>query len=257
MNDARARGRRAAAAGRRAGRACRWPSWRSAWVLRRPELASAIVGASRPEQVHANAKASGIELTPDTLAAIDEALGDAPVKEPTLAPFARRGGDPPLSNGKGPAVRGLSPISVRRRDRDATRAPSAREREQQGERQQPRRPERHRDPVDPGLGVGLHERDRLRGARRATHGADARRVDPRRRPLRRAGTVRDGLVVTLRVGRTRAGGARAEGRDRDRDRHALRQLRGPEHVAPPWARAAGGGCEETLRPRRAEPVTRA
>ncbi len=62
-----------------------------AWVLRRPELASAIVGASRPEQVHANASASGIELSADVLAAIDEALGDAPVKEPTLAPFARAG----------------------------------------------------------------------------------------------------------------------------------------------------------------------
>ena len=59
-----------------------------AWVLRRPEVASAIVGATRPEQVHANAKASGIELTPDTLEAIDEALGGAPVKQPTLAPFA-------------------------------------------------------------------------------------------------------------------------------------------------------------------------
>lgn len=62
-----------------------------AWVLRRPELASAIVGASRPEQVHANAKASDIELTPDTLAAIDQALGDVPVKQPTLAPFAQPG----------------------------------------------------------------------------------------------------------------------------------------------------------------------
>jgi aryl-alcohol dehydrogenase-like predicted oxidoreductase len=62
-----------------------------AWVLRRPELASAIVGASRPEQVHANAQAAGIELTPDTLAAIDEALGDVPVKQPTLAPFAQAG----------------------------------------------------------------------------------------------------------------------------------------------------------------------
>jgi aryl-alcohol dehydrogenase-like predicted oxidoreductase len=61
------------------------------WVLRRSEVASAIIGASRPEQVHANAKASGVELTPDTLAAIDEALGDAPVKEPTLAPMARAG----------------------------------------------------------------------------------------------------------------------------------------------------------------------
>jgi aryl-alcohol dehydrogenase-like predicted oxidoreductase len=62
-----------------------------AWVLRRGEVASAIVGASRPEQVHANTEASGIELTPDVLAAIDEALGDVPVKEPTLAPLARAG----------------------------------------------------------------------------------------------------------------------------------------------------------------------
>jgi aryl-alcohol dehydrogenase-like predicted oxidoreductase len=62
-----------------------------AWVLRRPEVASAIVGATRPEQVHANARASGIQLTPDTLAAIEEALGDTPVKEPTLAPLTRPG----------------------------------------------------------------------------------------------------------------------------------------------------------------------
>jgi aryl-alcohol dehydrogenase-like predicted oxidoreductase len=62
-----------------------------AWVLRRPELASAIVGATRPEQVHANGKASGIQLTPDTLAAIDKALGDVPVTEPTPAPFAQSG----------------------------------------------------------------------------------------------------------------------------------------------------------------------
>ena len=67
------------------------PELALAWVLRRPELASAIVGASRPEQVHANAKASGIELSPDTLAAIDQALGDTPIKEPTLAPLAQAG----------------------------------------------------------------------------------------------------------------------------------------------------------------------
>jgi aryl-alcohol dehydrogenase-like predicted oxidoreductase len=48
-----------------------------AWVLRQPNVASAIVGASRPEQVHANVSASGIVLSADTLAAIDEALGDA------------------------------------------------------------------------------------------------------------------------------------------------------------------------------------
>jgi aryl-alcohol dehydrogenase-like predicted oxidoreductase len=67
------------------------PEMALAWVLRRDELASAIVGASRPEQVYANAKASGIELSPDTLTAIDEALGDVMVTGPTLAPLARAG----------------------------------------------------------------------------------------------------------------------------------------------------------------------
>src|SRR3954447_18898349 len=45
-----------------------------AWVLRRHEVASAIVGASRPEQVEDNAAASGIELDEATLSAIDEAV---------------------------------------------------------------------------------------------------------------------------------------------------------------------------------------
>ena len=45
-----------------------------AWVLRRPELAAAIIGASRPEQVEENATASGIELDESTLQAIDEAV---------------------------------------------------------------------------------------------------------------------------------------------------------------------------------------
>ncbi len=47
-----------------------------AWVLRQQNVASAIVGASRPEQVHANVCASGVTLDADTLTAIDEALGD-------------------------------------------------------------------------------------------------------------------------------------------------------------------------------------
>jgi aryl-alcohol dehydrogenase-like predicted oxidoreductase len=51
-----------------------------AWVLRRQNVASAIVGASRPEQVHANASASGVVLDADTLAAIDVALGDVIVR---------------------------------------------------------------------------------------------------------------------------------------------------------------------------------
>ncbi|HEX5225684.1 MAG TPA: aldo/keto reductase family protein [Solirubrobacteraceae bacterium] len=62
-----------------------------AWVLRRGELASAIVGASRPEQVHANAAASGIDLSEDTLAAIDGALADVAITRPLLAPLAREG----------------------------------------------------------------------------------------------------------------------------------------------------------------------
>jgi aryl-alcohol dehydrogenase-like predicted oxidoreductase len=62
-----------------------------AWVLRRDEVAAAIVGASRPEQVHANAKAAGIDLPDDVVAAVEEALGDAPVTEPRLAPMAKAG----------------------------------------------------------------------------------------------------------------------------------------------------------------------
>ena len=45
-----------------------------AWVLRVPDVASAIIGASRPEQVHDNAAASGVELDAETLAEIDAAL---------------------------------------------------------------------------------------------------------------------------------------------------------------------------------------
>jgi len=51
-----------------------------AWVLRQDNVASAIVGASRPEQVHANASVSGITLDADVLAAIDDALGDVVVR---------------------------------------------------------------------------------------------------------------------------------------------------------------------------------
>jgi aryl-alcohol dehydrogenase-like predicted oxidoreductase len=45
-----------------------------AWVLREPNLASAIIGASRPEQVVENAAASGIKLDSETLQAVDVAL---------------------------------------------------------------------------------------------------------------------------------------------------------------------------------------
>ncbi len=48
-----------------------------AWILRQQNVASAIIGASRPEQVRENAAASGARLGADTLEAIDEALADA------------------------------------------------------------------------------------------------------------------------------------------------------------------------------------
>lgn len=52
-----------------------------AWILRRKEVSSAIVGASRPEQVRQNIAAAELTLTPDILAAVDIALGDAVVYE--------------------------------------------------------------------------------------------------------------------------------------------------------------------------------
>ena len=47
-----------------------------AWVLRKPIISAAIIGASRPQQVEENAKASEITLTDDLLHRIDEILGD-------------------------------------------------------------------------------------------------------------------------------------------------------------------------------------
>ncbi len=49
-----------------------------AWVLRQENVAAAIVGASRPEQVHENARAGDVRLSADTLRAIDEALLSSP-----------------------------------------------------------------------------------------------------------------------------------------------------------------------------------
>ncbi len=48
-----------------------------AWVLREPNVASAIIGASRPEQVADNAAASGLELDDATLRRLDAILGDS------------------------------------------------------------------------------------------------------------------------------------------------------------------------------------
>ena len=47
-----------------------------AWVLREPNVAAAIIGASRPEQVDENVGAVGVEVDEATLARIDDVLGD-------------------------------------------------------------------------------------------------------------------------------------------------------------------------------------
>lgn len=58
------------------------PEMALAWVLRQPGVSSAIVGASRPEQVEQNVKAVGIKLDDDLLEKIEEVLGNKP--EPGL-----------------------------------------------------------------------------------------------------------------------------------------------------------------------------
>jgi aryl-alcohol dehydrogenase-like predicted oxidoreductase len=47
-----------------------------AWVLQNPGVSSAIVGASRPEQVTENVKAAGVRLEQELMSRIDEVLGD-------------------------------------------------------------------------------------------------------------------------------------------------------------------------------------
>jgi aryl-alcohol dehydrogenase-like predicted oxidoreductase len=47
-----------------------------AWVLQNDNVASAIIGASRPEQVYENVKASGVVIPAEQLTRIDDVLGD-------------------------------------------------------------------------------------------------------------------------------------------------------------------------------------
>jgi aryl-alcohol dehydrogenase-like predicted oxidoreductase len=62
-----------------------------AWVLQHPNVSSAIVGATRPEQVHDNVGAVGVTLDADLLAKIDDVLGSVVVRDParTVSPAAR------------------------------------------------------------------------------------------------------------------------------------------------------------------------
>jgi aryl-alcohol dehydrogenase-like predicted oxidoreductase len=53
-----------------------------AWVLQNSNVSSAIIGASRPEQVVDNVKAAGVRLDADLMAAIDDALLPVAVTDP-------------------------------------------------------------------------------------------------------------------------------------------------------------------------------
>jgi voltage-dependent potassium channel beta subunit len=52
------------------------PQMALAWVLRKPIISAAIIGATRPQQIEENAKASEMTLSDDILHHIDEILGD-------------------------------------------------------------------------------------------------------------------------------------------------------------------------------------
>ena len=54
-----------------------------AWVLQNDNVAAALVGASRPEQVTENVKAAGVTIPPELMARIDDALGDVVERDPS------------------------------------------------------------------------------------------------------------------------------------------------------------------------------
>ena len=55
-----------------------------AWVLHNPNVACAIIGASKPRQIKENVAASGVVLSPEVMSRIDDALGDVVVRNPML-----------------------------------------------------------------------------------------------------------------------------------------------------------------------------
>jgi aryl-alcohol dehydrogenase-like predicted oxidoreductase len=53
-----------------------------AWVLQNDNVAAALIGASRPEQVTENARAAGVQIPAELMARIDEALGNVVERDP-------------------------------------------------------------------------------------------------------------------------------------------------------------------------------
>ncbi|HEY3439078.1 MAG TPA: aldo/keto reductase family protein [Actinotalea sp.] len=65
-----------------------------AWVLQNDNVAAAIIGASRPEQVAENVKASGVTIPAELMTRIDEALGDVVVRDPAMTARTAPAGRP-------------------------------------------------------------------------------------------------------------------------------------------------------------------
>jgi aryl-alcohol dehydrogenase-like predicted oxidoreductase len=53
-----------------------------AWVLQNPNVSSAIIGATRPEQVRDNVRAAGVRLDPELLKRVDEVLEPVVERDP-------------------------------------------------------------------------------------------------------------------------------------------------------------------------------
>ena len=60
-------------------------------MLQNPNVSSAIIGASRPDQVSDNVKAAGVKLEDDLLKAIDEIVDPVVERDPakTVSPNRR------------------------------------------------------------------------------------------------------------------------------------------------------------------------
>ena len=62
-----------------------------AWVLQNDNVASAIIGATRPEQIDENVKAAGVKVSDDSMTAIDAVLAGVIISDPkkTESPATR------------------------------------------------------------------------------------------------------------------------------------------------------------------------
>ena len=61
-----------------------------AWTLQNPNVSAAIVGASRPEQVHDNVQAAGVRLEAELMKRSTSILGDHVVRDPALTKSPER-----------------------------------------------------------------------------------------------------------------------------------------------------------------------